>query len=42
MEFINYSIFDISPIPMWLEDYSEIKQLFNEWKKQGIEVDQEI
>lgn len=36
MEFINYSIFDISPIPMWLEDYSEIKQLFNEWKKQGI------
>ena len=25
MELFDSSIFDLSPIPMWLEDYSEIK-----------------
>jgi diguanylate cyclase (GGDEF)-like protein len=36
MEFSDSSIFDISPTPMWLEDYSEIKEQFNQWKSQGI------
>ena len=25
MEIFESSIFDLSPIPMWLEDYSEVK-----------------
>ena len=33
----NNSIFHISPIPLWLEDFSEIKQQLDLWRKQGIE-----
>ncbi len=36
MEILESSIFDLSPIPMWLEDYSEIKKQFDVWKDQGI------
>ena len=36
MEFINSTIFNLAPIPMWLEDYSEIKQQFDIWRSQGI------
>lgn len=36
MAFSDSSIFDISPTPMWLEDYSAIKEQFNQWKDQGI------
>ncbi len=36
MEILDLSIFDLSPIPMWLEDYSEIKKQFELWKNQGI------
>ncbi len=36
MEILDLSIFDLSPIPMWLEDYSEIKKQFELWKSQGI------
>ena len=37
MEIFESSIFDLSPIPMWLEDYSEVKQQFDIWKQQGVE-----
>lgn len=37
MEIVNSAIFDISPIAMWLEDYSEIKQQFDLWRAQGIQ-----
>ena len=37
MEIFESSIFDLSPIPMWLEDYSEVKQQFDIWKKQGVQ-----
>ena len=30
-------LFDVSPISMWLEDYSELKSLFDEWRAQGVE-----
>ena len=36
MDITNSTIFDISPIPMWLEDLSEIKKQFDQWKQQGI------
>ena len=37
MDIFESSIFDLSPIPMWLEDYSEVKQQFDIWKKQGVQ-----
>lgn len=37
METLDSSIFDLTPIPMWIEDFSEVKQLFDLWKSQGIE-----
>ena len=36
MEILESSIFNLSPIPMWLEDYSEVKKQFDLWKSQGI------
>ena len=36
MEIFDSSIFDLSPIPMWLEDYSKVKNQFEIWKSQGI------
>ncbi|MBI1446883.1 sensor domain-containing diguanylate cyclase [Acinetobacter calcoaceticus] len=37
METLDSSIFDLSPIPMWIEDFSEVKQQFDLWRNQGIE-----
>lgn len=36
MAILESSIFDFSPIPMWLEDYSEVKKQFDLWKSQGV------
>lgn len=36
MNILDSSIFDLAPIPMWLEDFSEVKQLFDQWKAQGV------
>ncbi|MEB3754409.1 sensor domain-containing diguanylate cyclase [Acinetobacter sp. MD2(2019)] len=36
MNMIDSSVFDLAPIPMWLEDFSEVKALFDEWRAQGI------
>ncbi|NNP73254.1 histidine kinase [Acinetobacter defluvii] len=36
MTILESSIFDLSPIPMWLEDYSAVQKQFEIWKKQGI------
>ncbi len=36
MDILDSSIFDLSPIPMWLEDYSQVKAQFDRWKQQGI------
>lgn len=37
MEILDSSIFDLSPIPMWLEDFSEVKKQLDLWKAEGIE-----
>ena len=37
MEIFESSIFFFFSIPMWLEDYSEVKQQFDIWKQQGVE-----
>ena len=37
MEKIDSLMFELSPIPMWLEDFSEVQQQFSEWRAQGIE-----
>ena len=36
MEKLELSIFDLSPIPMWIQDYSSIQKVFEEWTKLGI------
>lgn len=28
--------FDIAPVALWLEDYSSLKKLFEEWRSQGV------
>lgn len=30
-------LFDLSPTSMWLEDYSALKKLFNQWRAEGVE-----
>lgn len=30
-------IFNISPIPLWLEDFSDIKKQLDTWRKQGVQ-----
>lgn len=36
MDMYESSIFDLSPIPMWLQDHSDVHSQFEIWKKQGI------
>lgn len=30
-------MFDLAPIPMWLEDYSGIRAIFDRWRREGVE-----
>lgn len=32
----SLDLFDISPVSMWLEDYSELKSLFDQWRSEGV------
>lgn len=36
MDLLNSPLFELIPIPMWLEDLSELKLLFDQWQAQGI------
>lgn len=36
MNLFDSSIFDLSPIPMWLEDFSQVKLQFDRWKADGV------
>lgn len=36
MDTFNSLVFDLSPIPMWLEDFSEVKIQFDLWRAEGI------
>ncbi len=33
---LDLSIFDLSPIPMWLQDFSGIRRIFDAWTAEGI------
>ena len=30
-------IFDLAPVPMWIEDYSGIRELFDQWRAEGVQ-----
>ncbi|MBB4169417.1 hypothetical protein FHX09_003268 [Rhizobium sp. BK538] len=30
-------IFDLSPIAMWIEDFSRVKAQFDRWRAEGVE-----
>src|SRR5215470_6409628 len=30
------AMFDLAPVSLWLEDYSALKTLFDEWRAQGV------
>ena len=30
------TMFDLAPIPLWLEDFSGVKALFEEWRREGV------
>ena len=36
MNISDSSVFDLSPIPLWVEDYSCVKAQFDLWRQQGI------
>ncbi|WP_284336844.1 sensor domain-containing diguanylate cyclase [Comamonas sp. NoAH] len=29
-------MFDLAPVSLWMEDYSELKQLFDQWRAEGV------
>ena len=37
MEMLDSPFFELSPIAMWLEDYSEVKKQFDLWREQGVQ-----
>ena len=37
MNTFNSLVFELSPIPMWLEDFSEVKLQLDTWRAQGIQ-----
>lgn len=37
MEMLDSPFFELSPVAMWLEDYSEVKKQFDLWREQGIQ-----
>ena len=37
MDFLNSLVFDRSPTPMWLKDYSGVRTLLLHWKSEGVE-----
>lgn len=32
----DLNLFDVSPVSMWLEDYSGLKALFDQWRSEGV------
>lgn len=37
MEQFDLTIFNLSPISMWLQDFSGVKKIFQRWKDEGVE-----
>lgn len=36
MEQLDLAIFDLSPIAIWIQDYSGVKKIFESWQAEGI------
>lgn len=36
VEQLDLTLFDLSPIPMWLQDFSGVKKIFQRWKAEGV------
>lgn len=37
MEQVNLTIFNLSPMAMWIQDFSKVKQIFQQWTDEGVE-----
>ena len=37
MQLLDSPIFELSPIAMWLEDFSEVQKQFDLWRSEGVE-----
>lgn len=37
MEEVDLSIFHLSPMAMWIQDFSAVKKIFQQWTDEGIE-----
>jgi diguanylate cyclase (GGDEF)-like protein len=37
MKTFDATIFDLAPVAMWIEDFSEVKQQFDQWRSEGVE-----
>lgn len=37
MEQVNLTIFNLSPMAMWIQDFSEVKKIFQQWTDDGVE-----
>jgi diguanylate cyclase (GGDEF)-like protein len=37
MDIANSLVFDLSPIPMWIEDFSDVKIQLEQWRAQGVQ-----
>ncbi|HCJ74747.1 MAG TPA: histidine kinase, partial [Agrobacterium sp.] len=36
-ETIDANVFNLAPVAMWIEDFSEVKRQFDIWRAQGVE-----
>lgn len=37
MEQLDLTVFDLSPLAMWLQDFSGVKKIFEQWKTEGVQ-----
>ena len=37
MKTFDATIFELAPVAMWIEDFSEVKQQFDHWRSEGVE-----
>lgn len=37
MEQVNLTIFNLSPMAMWIQDFSKVKKIFQQWTDEGVE-----
>ena len=37
MDETDITVFDMSPVPMWLHDFRGVREIFQQWKDQGVD-----